>query len=102
MWHLEQVHHVPGTIISLPKTGDLSDPVNYRGITLLSVLYKLYTSVLNRKLIKFAEGQQYVQCQQQQQEAQQQPEAHVGTDRGTDRSLAQAHYYSNVLHVKGS
>jgi hypothetical protein len=79
MWHLEQVHHVPGTIISLPKTGDLSDPVNYRGITLLSVLYKLYTSVLNRRLIEFAEEQQYVQQQQQQeaqqQEAQQQPTA---------------------------
>jgi hypothetical protein len=34
MWYLEQVHHVPGTIISLPKTGDLSDNSKYRGITL--------------------------------------------------------------------
>jgi exonuclease III len=56
LWDVEQVHQVPGTIISLPKTGDLSDPTNYRGITLLSVLYKLYTAVLNRRLINFAEG----------------------------------------------
>ncbi len=56
MWQLEQVHHVPGTIISMPKKGDLSDPSNYRGITLLSTLYKVYTSVLNARLIKFAEG----------------------------------------------
>ena len=34
MWRLEQVRHVPGTII------------NYRGVTLLSILYKLYTSTL--------------------------------------------------------
>jgi hypothetical protein len=52
MWRLEHVHHVPGTIISLPKTGDLSDTTNYRGITLLSVLNKLYTRVLKRRLIK--------------------------------------------------
>ena len=77
MWQLEQVHQVPGTIINLPKQGDLSDPTNYRGITLLSVLYKLYTSVLNRRLISFAEGgasqqQQQTPRQQQQQEEQEQ------------------------------
>ena len=57
MWQLEQVHQVPGTVINLPKKGDLTDPTNYRGITLLSVLYKFYTSILNQRLIKFAEGQ---------------------------------------------
>lgn len=56
MWELETVHHVPGFIKNLPKQGDLSDPSNYRGITLLSVLYKFYTCVLNRRLIAFAEG----------------------------------------------
>jgi hypothetical protein len=40
----------------MPKKGDLSNPTNYRGITLLSVLYKFYTGVLNQRLIKFAEG----------------------------------------------
>ncbi|KAF6264726.1 hypothetical protein COO60DRAFT_1482140 [Scenedesmus sp. NREL 46B-D3] len=70
MWQLEQVHQVPGTVISMPKKGDLTDPGNYRGITLLSVLYKFYTSVLNQRLIKFAEGEQ--QEQQQQTQAQQQ------------------------------
>jgi heme exporter protein D len=57
--------------ISLPKTGDLSDNSKYRGITLLSVFYKLYTSVLNRRLIKSAEGRQH-ELQQQQETAQQQ------------------------------
>jgi len=56
MWQLERVHHVPGTVISIPKSGDLSDPGNYRGITLLSVLYKFYTSILNKRLVAFAEG----------------------------------------------
>ena len=80
MWQLEQVHQVPGTIINLPKQGDLSDPTNYRGITLLSVLYKLYTSVLNRRLINFAEGrasqqQQQQRTQQQHQEQEEQEQA---------------------------
>jgi hypothetical protein len=55
-WQLEQVHQVPGTVVNMPKKGDLTDPTSYRGITLLSVLYKFYTSVLNQRLIKFAEG----------------------------------------------
>jgi hypothetical protein len=54
-WELEQVHQVPGTVVNMPKKGDLTDPTNYRDITLLSVLYKSYTSVLNQRLIKFAE-----------------------------------------------
>ncbi|KAF6257694.1 hypothetical protein COO60DRAFT_1522308, partial [Scenedesmus sp. NREL 46B-D3] len=66
MWQLEQVHQVPGTVVSMPKKGDLTDPGNYRGITLLSVLYKFYTSVLNQRLIKFAEGEQQEQQQQTQ------------------------------------
>ncbi|KAF6253737.1 putative amidoligase enzyme-domain-containing protein [Scenedesmus sp. NREL 46B-D3] len=81
MWQLEQVHQVPGTVVSMPKKGDLTDPGNYRGITLLSVLYKFYTSVLNQRLIKFAEGeqqeqQQHTQAQQQQQQQQQQQGQH--------------------------
>ena len=42
-----------GHIIPIYKKGDPSDPDNYRGITILSVLSKLFTSVLNNRLYKF-------------------------------------------------
>jgi hypothetical protein len=30
MWELEKVHQVPGTVVNMPKKGDLTDPTNYR------------------------------------------------------------------------
>jgi hypothetical protein len=92
MWQLEQVHQVPGTVVNMPKKGDLTDPTNYRGITLLSVLYKFYTSVLNQRLIQFAEGrlqQQHQQGQQQpqQQQRQQQQQPHVTAAPAAETSL---------------
>lgn len=38
------------------KSGNPSDPNNYRGITLLSVLGKLFTRVLNNRLNEWAEN----------------------------------------------
>ena len=35
------------------KKGDIDDPDNYRGITLVSCLSKLFTAVLNARLTKF-------------------------------------------------
>jgi hypothetical protein len=40
-------------IILLPKPGLLADPTNYRPISLLQVLYKLYTSILTNRLANF-------------------------------------------------
>ena len=44
-----------GYIVPIPKSGDLNDPSNYRGITLLSVLGKLFTRILNNRLNSWAE-----------------------------------------------
>lgn len=45
-----------GMILPLYKKGDQNDCDNYRGITLLSCLGKLFTSVLNDRLTKFSEA----------------------------------------------
>jgi hypothetical protein len=99
MWQLEQVHQVPGTIINLPKQGDLSDPTNYRGITLLSVLYKLYTSVINRRLINFAEGRS---SQQQAQQQQQQPEGQQQTNQQQQEQTSQQQQHEAQQEVQAS
>ena len=45
-----------GIAIPLYKKGDGSDAGNYRPITLISHLEKLFTSVLNRRLLKWCEA----------------------------------------------
>ena len=44
-----------GRIMSLHKKGDVSDPANYRGITMSSCLGKLFNSILNSRLYAFME-----------------------------------------------
>ena len=39
-------------IVPLRKRGDVNDPENYRGISLLDIFGKIYTGILNRR-IKF-------------------------------------------------
>ena len=43
-----------GIIIPLPKKGAHDDPKNYRGITLISCRGKLFTSVINQRLITWS------------------------------------------------
>ena len=44
-----------GVIIPIHKKGEVTNPDNYRGITLLSCFGKLFTSVLNNRLYRFLE-----------------------------------------------
>ena len=53
-----------GHIIPLFKSGDKSEPNNYRGITLLSTLGKLFSRTLNNRLVKWAESYNvYIEAQ---------------------------------------
>jgi len=45
-----------GFVVPIHKSGDTNDPSNYRGITLLSTLGKLFTSILNNRLDEWAES----------------------------------------------
>ena len=56
-WRTEKVPRdwMQGVIFPLYKEGDNRDPLNYRGITLLSVVGKVYTRVLTERLVRFAE-----------------------------------------------
>ena len=53
-----------GEIIPLHKKGDKNDPLNYRGITLLSCLGKLFTNVINNRLNAWAEANE-IFCDEQ-------------------------------------
>ena len=44
-----------GYIVPIHKKGNTNDVDNYRGITLLSTLGKWFTSILNNRLINWAE-----------------------------------------------
>ena len=52
LWTTEMVpgHWRAGDIVNIFKKGDKKDPGNYRGITLLNVVDKLYTKVIDSRL----------------------------------------------------
>ena len=53
-----------GLLVPLHKKGNYNNAENFRGITLLSVLGKLYTRVLNNRLHKWAESYRiYIEAQ---------------------------------------
>ena len=45
-----------GLIVSLFKKGDREEPGNYRGITLLNLVGKLYSRIINNRLLKYLES----------------------------------------------
>ena len=58
MWENEKVpkNWMKGLIFPILKKGSDSDMNNYRGITLLSVVSKVYAVVLNNRLMAWGEG----------------------------------------------
>jgi len=56
-WRTEKVpiDWMQGVVVPLHKDGDDRDPMNYRGITLLSIVGKVYNRVLGNRLMSFAE-----------------------------------------------
>jgi hypothetical protein len=57
VWNREQIPSAwtKGIIFPIYKDGEERDTNNYRGITLLSIVGKVYTTVLNRRLIDWCE-----------------------------------------------
>ena len=53
-----------GYIIPIHKKGEKDNPENYRGITLLSCLGKVFTSALNKRLLTYAEANNILQPEQ--------------------------------------
>lgn len=51
-------------IVPLFKKGDQNNPANYRGISLLSTLSKIFTSILNKRLYAWAENESKI-CEEQ-------------------------------------
>ena len=58
LWETECVpqHWRAGDIVNLFKKGDRADPGNYRGITLLDVVGKFYTTILNNRLMSWLDA----------------------------------------------
>ena len=45
-----------GKIVPIPKKGDLSNASNYRGITIISVFSKIFSTILNNRLVQWSES----------------------------------------------
>ena len=61
---ISETGHVPeiwntAMIVPIHKKGEISDPANYRGISLLVGLSKIYSSVLNHRLLKWASANDF-------------------------------------------
>ena len=45
-----------GLVVPIFKTGEVKDTGNYRGITLLSTVGKVFTTILNTRLMAWSEA----------------------------------------------
>ena len=53
-----------GIVVPLHKKGDINEPDNYRGISLLSITSKIFTGILNRRLYNWAEENEKINREQ--------------------------------------
>jgi hypothetical protein len=53
-----------GIVVPIFKKGDRRNPFNYRGISLLSVVGKMFTSILSDRLMKFCEDNDVISDEQ--------------------------------------
>ena len=44
-----------GLIVPIHKSGSINDPSNYRGISLINIMYKIFSGIITEKLINYAE-----------------------------------------------
>ena len=51
-------------IVPIHKSGELDDPNNFRGISLNSCVSKLFTTILNNRLMNLCEENKYIDCNQ--------------------------------------
>ncbi|CAG2221325.1 unnamed protein product [Mytilus edulis] len=47
-------------VIPVPKSGDLTSPINYRPIILVSILSKLFTSILTDRLLSWSQDENHI------------------------------------------
>ena len=67
MEHFQELG-LSGLLKPIYKRGDVKSPSNYRGITLLPIMSKIMTSILNDRLLEWAESnmKNFTNCQQKQ------------------------------------
>jgi len=66
IWDKEKVPEEwgKGIIVPIPKKGQSMDPGNYRGITLLNVIPKLFTSIIHERLSEYCENEKMLSEEQ--------------------------------------
>ena len=82
-----------GMIVPIHKDGSKLDPSNYRGITLMSCLSKLFLSILNARLIIFAVENKILRRNQL---------GFVEGNRTSDAHLIINHLVNKICHKKNS
>jgi hypothetical protein len=55
LWSKSIINPIPKS-----SSNDLRDPMSYRGISLASTIYKMYTSILNERIVKWTDAKEII------------------------------------------